>query len=138
MVNMAQRRHPNNLLREDEIEFLNLNYPEWEHIIQDKSRWLLIHNFPIPEGYTITKTTAAIYIPDHYPQSSLDMVYFYPHIIRKDGKTINCTDHYMIIEGKSFQRWSRHYNYWNQQAHSIATHCLEIKHWLNREFERGK
>ncbi len=122
---------------DEEAAYLDTLSPEWETIKDGSHRWLLMHDFPIPEGYTVDKATAAVDIPLEYPIAQLDMVYFYPAIKRRDGKEIRQTQCPMTIDGKTFQRWSRHYTSahpWDPNGDSIITHIMAIQNWLEREF----
>ena len=120
-------------LPEEELEYLNKTFPFWE-AIKERRNWLLIHDFPVPEGYTQKKVIAAIEIPLSYPVARLDMVYFYPALARSDGKAIPKTQSMKTIDGKNFQRWSRHYDNWDPESDSLITHLFTIKEWLLREF----
>lgn len=122
---------------EEETAYLDTLSPQWETIKAKGFRWLLIPNFPIPEGYTVDRAIAAINIPLEYPIAKLDMVYFYPAIKRSDGKEIKQTQCQQTIDGKNFQRWSRHYTSahpWDPNGDSIITHIMAIQNWLQREF----
>ena len=125
------------VLADKDRRFLEANYPDWETIINDRHRVLLLHGFPIPDGYTIKSSTAAIVIPADYPTQGLDMVYFYPPIIRLDGKEISKTNSSRTFDGIIYQRWSRHYTItrWNPSEDSLATHVMAIKDWLVRAIE---
>lgn len=110
----------------------------WETIL-DGSQWLLIHNFPVPQGYTHLLVTVAIRLETGYPDTALDMVYFYPPLARKDGRKIGATEGTQAIHGNTYQRWSRHrtaQNPWNPKKDSVATHVFLIEDWLEREFEK--
>jgi|GEM_PF-1075075 len=39
----------------------------WETVIDTERRWLLIHNYPVPVGYTVTRTLLALELPPTYP-----------------------------------------------------------------------
>lgn len=125
------------LLPEDE-QFLNEYGLPWETIM-DGSRWVLIHDLPTHEGYNHRTITAAIRLETGYPQTALDMVYFYPALARKDGKAINATQATQQIAGKPYQRWSRHRtpeNPWIPGRDSLGNHVILIEDWLEREFGR--
>jgi hypothetical protein len=102
----AQPRRDVPALDHDRV-FLDGYGLEWE-IINDGSIWILIYNFPLPKGYTISAVTLAIRLEGGYPLSALDMFYVYPNIVRCDGKPIKQVEVQQQIDGKSFQRWSRH------------------------------
>lgn len=123
---------------EEEAAYLDALSPSWETIKNNGQRWLLIPSFPVPKGYTVDSSIAAINIPLEYPVARLDMVYFYPAIKRCDGKEIRATQVNKEIDGKTFQRWSRHYSNahpWNPNGDSIITHIMAIQGWLAREFK---
>lgn len=117
-------------LSADDTEYLDNAFPgRWEAIA---GNYILIHGFQTRPGYTENSVTAAIQIPCNYPAVQLDMVYFYPAVLRGDGQTIPATGCNEPIDGKSFQRWSRHYQSWNPEENNLATHVLAIGDWLDK------
>lgn len=119
-------------------EFLDEYGLSWEAIV-DGSLWVLIHDFPLPRGYNHTTVTAAIRIETGYPNTELNMVYFFPAITRRDSKTIGATEAQQPLDGKVYQRWSRHrtpVNPWKIGRDHIGTHVILIEDWLDREFEK--
>jgi hypothetical protein len=123
------------LLPEDE-KFLNEYGLPWETIV-DGSPWVLVHDFSTHEGYNHARVTVAIRMETGYPASQLDMVYFYPPLARKDGKPIGRTESVQQLDGKSFQRWSRHrtpQNPWKAGQDGLSSHIILIEDWLEREF----
>lgn len=119
------------LLPNDE-EYLDNTFPNWESLVS--GRWVLIHDFPVPTGFTVNKTTAAIELSPAYPVAPLDMAYFYPPVLRADGQTIPCTQATQLIDGITFQRWSRHYlpGTWHPNEDDLATHVMAIGDWMVR------
>ncbi len=110
----------------------------WETIV-DGSQWVLIHQFPVPPGYNHATVTAAIRIETGYPNTQLDMVYFFPALTRKNGMPLPATEAQQPLDGKSYQRWSRHRtpaNPWKPGQDHIATHVILIEDWLDREIEK--
>jgi hypothetical protein len=131
---MTLRRHFD-LLPEDESFLKEYGLP-WETIV-DGSPWVLIHDFPTHEGYNHPRSTVAIRLETGYPASQLDMVYFHPALARKDGKPIGRTESVQPLDGKSFQRWSRHrtaQNPWKAGQDNLGSHVILIEDWLEREF----
>jgi hypothetical protein len=122
-----------------ESDFLGEYRCPWE-TITDGSQWVLIHGFSTQHpGYNHEKVTAAIRLETGYPKVPLDMVYFYPALQRNDGKPIGATQATQQIDGKPFQRWSRHRtsaNPWIIGEDDLTTHILMIEDWLRREFEK--
>ncbi|MBL4580205.1 MAG: hypothetical protein JKY29_00185 [Gammaproteobacteria bacterium] len=133
---MAARREFD-LLPEDS-EFLDNYGLHWE-TISSNGQWVLLHEFLTPDGYNHSKVTVAIRLETGYPQSELDMAYFFPKLSRKDGKAIGRTESNQVIDGKDFQRWSRHrtaQNPWVAGEDHLGTHILLVEDWLEREFEK--
>jgi hypothetical protein len=125
------------LLGDDE-KFLEDYRLPWESVV-DGSQWVLIHDFPLPDGYNNPTVTAAIRMETGYPNTELNMVYFYPAISRKDGKSIGATQSSQQIDGKAFQRWSRHrtqQNPWKIGRDNLGTHVILIEDWVEREFKK--
>ncbi len=124
-----------NLLPADQ-QFLEEYRLPWETIV-DGSHWVLIHNFPTHNGYNYPEASIAIRLETGYPQAQLDMVYAYPSLIRKDGKQLVGTQVKQSIDGKDWQRWSRHrtpQNPWQPGKDSLETHVYLIEDWFVREF----
>jgi hypothetical protein len=119
-------------------QFLDQYRLPWETIV-DGSQWVLIHEFPTHAGYNHATVTAAIRLETGYPNTQLDMVYFHPPLARKDGKAIGATQATQALDGKSFQRWSRHRtpaHPWIPGQDDLSTHIALIEEWLSREFEK--
>ena len=72
----------------------------WETVRDGAVRWILVHDHPIPAGFSHLTACAAIRI-DTYPPGIIDMVYFYPPLARSDGKAINNLS-VLQIDGKAF------------------------------------
>jgi len=126
------------MLPEEDLEFLEQYGLSWE-TINDGSQWLLLHGFPVPEGYNHRESIVGIRIETGYPGAQLDMVYFFPVLKRIDGKAIPASDSMQAIESKQFQRWSRHrtpQNPWRPGVDSVATHVQLIEEWLEKELRR--
>ena len=119
-------------------EFLDEYGLPWETIV-DGSQWALIHEFPVPAGYNHAIVTAAIRIETGYPNTQLDMVYFFPALLRENGAPLPATDAQQPLDGKTYQRWSRHRtaaNPWKADRDNIGTHVILIEDWLDRELEK--
>lgn len=100
--------------------------------------WLIIRDLDIPDGYNVKKADAAILIPPHYPTAQLDMIYFYPALSRTDGKMIGTLSN-QSLEGKVYQRWSRHRtaaNKWNPEIDNIESHLDLMLSCLKAEFNK--
>jgi hypothetical protein len=133
---MAFRRHFD--LSAEDQRFLDEYGLPWETLV-DGPQWVLVHDFPTVAGYNHSRVTAAIRLETGYPNTELNMVYFFPALARADGKAIGANQATQQIDGKVFQRWSRHrtaQNPWKAGRDNIGTHILLVEDWLAREFGR--
>ena len=108
----------------------------WETILDGQKQWLIIHGWQVPVGYNVDAVDLALLIPSNYSDSQIDMVYFKPHLARRDGRAINNLSE-EIIAGEKWQRWSRHrtaQNPWRVGVDDVASHLGLVDEWLRREF----
>jgi hypothetical protein len=124
-----------NLPERDTLYLNTLGLP-WETIGTQGVGHVLISDFPMPAGYTETTVTVALQIDVGYDDTQIDMAYFFPPIARSDGKVIGALAT-KVIDGKTFQRWSRHRtsaNPWRPGEDYLGTHMALVEEWLTREF----
>ncbi len=110
----------------------------WETVVDSGNRWVLVHDRPVPIGYTVERVTLALLIAPSYPEAQIDMAYFHPQLARKDGKPIGALAA-QDIEGKGFQRWSRHRtgeSPWRPGEDDVFTHLVLVDDWLERELAK--
>jgi hypothetical protein len=103
---------------------------------EGSNQWLIVRDFPIPSGYNTDKVDVALMIPPGYPAAQIDMAYFHPPLARTDGRGIKALSS-QSIEGKNYQRWSRHrtgQNPWRPDVDDVSTHISLVSYWLEREF----
>lgn len=125
-------------LPQEDVRFLDSLGLDWETINERGMQWLLIHEFPVIDGYNVSNVTVAIKIETGYPRTSLGMAYFYPSLTRADNKTINAL-FFQAIDQKQFQRWSRHrtsQNPWREGIDDISTHLTLVSFWFEQEFQK--
>lgn len=123
-------------LPEEDEAYLDAKRYRWEAIQPAGAQWLLVHDFPIPPGYTVGKATVAIRIGGAYPPAALDMAYFHPALKRTDAVVVRATEGTVAIEGVQFQQWSRHRtpaNPWRAGVDNVGTHLSLVEHWLEKE-----
>lgn len=123
------------LLEEDEAYLSTLQLP-WEAAKLANQNWILVHNYPIPDGYNVKTASIAIRMIGSYPTSALDMVYFYPSLRRMDQQPVGALTDYPL-DGKTYQQWSRHRtsaNPWRADVDNLSTHIPLADFWLSNEF----
>lgn len=133
----VQGRRDAPVLDQDRL-FLDQYGLSWEVIVEG-STWVLLHGFPLPAGYTATHVTLAIRLEDGYPLTHLDMMYVFPAIARSDGKPIAQVQAMQPLDGKQFQRWSRHRtggNPWVPGEDSLETHIYLVEDFFVSELAK--
>lgn len=123
-------------LPEQDLAYLDGLGLQWETVSDGGMNWVVIHNYPVPPGYNVNEVTIAVKIEAGYPRAQLDMAYFFPALSRQDGHPINAITH-QSIEGKQFQRWSRHrtgQNPWREGVDDLSTHMTLVSFWFDQEF----
>lgn len=121
-------------MKEDQAYLQSLGLP-WEGVLVGDARRILIHEFPIPHGYNVEKASVFVDLQAGYPDTQIDMAYFYPALSRADGKTIRQLSE-ILFDGKSWQRWSRHRtaaSAWRIGDDDLSTHMGLVAHWLDQE-----
>ena len=131
----AQRRRLDfSLLAQDEAHLERLGF-RWETVLDGARRWLIIREYPVPQGYTRSSTDIAIEVPVSYPGAQLDMFYCHPHLALAKGSAIPQTQHVEAVLGMGFQRWSRH-RQWDSARDNLTTHLALVDESLRREVEQ--
>lgn len=121
---------------EDDIIFLDQLGLNWEAINDRGMQWVIVNDYPVAFGYDQKTVCVAIKIETGYPRTQLDMAYFYPPLHRLDRKTIKAICN-QSIDGKQFQRWSRHRtaaNPWREGIDDLSTHLALVSFWFEQEF----
>ncbi|OWK71402.1 multiubiquitin domain-containing protein [Pedobacter sp. AJM] len=127
-------------LPEEDIDHLNSLGLPWEAIgnpVTGSVMWLLIHEFPMPDGYNQDQATIALMIAPSYPATEIDMAYFFPALSKVSGRGINALAA-QPIDGNTYQRWSRHRapGQWRPGVDNIASHLCLVENWLIKDLGR--
>ncbi|RKF32592.1 hypothetical protein BCY89_13925 [Sphingobacterium siyangense] len=125
------------ILPEEDREALDQLGLGWETIVSG-SHWVIINDYPIPDGYNVDKADVALLISPSYPADEIDMAYFYPHLSKLNSTRAIGALAYQSIDGKVFQRWSRHRKpgEWTLGVDSIITHLTLVDNWLLNELKK--
>lgn len=136
VMEMVMRREFS-LPESDSVHLDGLNLA-WETFQEGSVKWLLVYNYPVPNGYNTSTVTVAILIEPGYPVAQLDMAYFFPHLQLLNQKQIGALA-FHPIGGKIYQRWSRHRtssNPWRPGLDDLSTHLASINFWFERELRK--
>lgn len=127
------------VLPAEDVAFLDSLDLRWEALADGSNLWVIIYGVAVPSGYRTSLVDVAIQIMPGYPTSQLDMAYFNPALVRTDGRPIPNTEAIQIIDGKSWQRWSRHRTgstTWVPGVDNLERHFVYIQEWFTREIGR--
>lgn len=125
-------------LPEVDVDFLDARGLPWETVRVGRVGRLTVHDFPIPAGYKQDRASVNVRIEAAYPETQIDMAYFFPALERIDGLAIPqiSVDQF---DGKVWQRWSRHrtsQNPWRPGVDDVGSHLALISFWLERELAK--
>ena len=100
---------------------------------------VIVYGLRAPPGYNVAAVDVNVRIEAGYPDTQIDMAYFFPPLARIDGRPIGAlaTDEF---DGRTWQRWSRHRtpaNPWRPGIDNLATHFALVESWLDRELKKG-
>ena len=94
-------------------------------VVEDGTRfYVILKAFQLPDsGQYLPSVTDLMIMPDYqYPMSRLDMYWTDPVVRLASGGLPRQADSMENYAGRSWQRWSWHYDGWNPSTHNIATH----------------
>lgn len=127
------------VLPENDVLALESLGLRWEAIAEGGVARVVIRDYPVPPGYVQDKADIFLRLDPSYPTTQIDMVYVHPHLVRADGLPIR----YLIsdiLEGKSWQGWSRHRtdaNPWRPDVDDIGTHLRLVDFWFANELTKA-
>lgn len=122
-------------LSETDANFLKSLDNAFELVTEKNVNRVIVKNLKVSSGYKQSEVDFNVRLETLYPDVQIDMVYFYPHLERADGKPIKAIAQ-DSFDGKSWQRWSRHRTAkhpWKPGIDNLETHFTCIQSWLERE-----
>lgn len=123
----------------EDTEWLEARGLAYELVAEGGVLRVVIYDMPVPPGYTVGKVDVNVRIEPGYPDNQIDMAYFYPALMRADGRPIGCVCD-DPFDGRTWQRWSRHrtlQNPWRPGLDNLGTHFALVEDWLARELQKA-
>lgn len=99
--------------------------------------YLIIPDYPVPDGWDKPTTTLLVVIPNGYPLAALDMFWVNPFLRLRDGREAECANYFEQHLGDIWQRFSWHYansQSWLPGKSSLLTHL----HFINTRLLQSK
>jgi hypothetical protein len=125
-------------LSESDTQFLDSLGLKWELVGENNINRVIIYDYPAPDGYNVEKVDLHLRIEAGYPDQAIDMFYVFPHLSKKNSRSINNLSS-AKFDGKNWQQWSRHRtgnNPWRPGFDDINTHMSLVNEILLKELER--
>jgi len=109
---------------------------KWETVVEAERRWLLLHDYPLPVGYTVAHSKVALEIPPTYPGAQIYGFYAYPPLALASGRAIASTQMRGILSGVEYHGWSRNRGSgapWNPATDNVVTQLALVDAALAKE-----
>lgn len=123
-------------LLDADVSYLDRLQLRWETLIEGNRRWLLIRDYPLPNGYTASSTLLALEIPPAYPAAAIYGFYAYPPLVLTSAREIPSTQLRATLLGSAFHGWSRHrgaHAPWDPANDNIVTQLGLVEAALAKE-----
>lgn len=125
------------LLDIDEVHLNRLGL-KWETLVEAERRWLLLHDYPLPAGYTVSHSKIALEVPPTYPGAQLYGFYAYPPLALSSGRTIESTQLRGMLLGVEYHGWSRNRGPaapWDATTDNVVTQLALVEAALAKEVD---
>ena len=125
-------------LPKEDLDWLERGGLRYELVRENGVSRVVIYDWPVPAGYDRSTIDVNVRIEAGYPDTQIDMAYFFPGLSRQDRRAIRalCAE---AFDGKTWQRWSRHRtpaNPWRPGVDNLETHFALVDEWLIRELKK--
>jgi Prokaryotic E2 family E len=96
---------------------------------------LIIRDYPLPAGFDHEKTVLLLRLPRQWPDGAPDMFWTDPHVkIAASGAWPIASAHLMVIDSRTWQRWSRHYrDRWRAGVDRLENLLLIVNREIGRD-----
>jgi hypothetical protein len=119
---------------EPELESLRGDGLEYSIVPEGNMTCLVVQRFGLPAGYNRTESDLLLRLPAGFPDVPPDMWWFDPPVLRADGSRVPATEAVENHLGRSWQRWSRHFNagQWRPGLDCLESFLALIRKELSR------
>ena len=121
-------------LPEVDIAFLDERGITHEIVVESGMTCIVIPQWPLPEGFDRPTADLLVRLTPGYPDVPPDMWWFDPPVLKADGQVLpatNAKEHHL---GRTWQRWSRHFNgaQWKSGVDCLESYLALIRQDLER------
>lgn len=111
---------------------------KWETLVEAERRWLLLHDYPLPVGYTVSHSKIALEVPPTYPGAQIYGFYAYPPLALSSGRVIASTQLRGVLLGVEYHGWSRNRGPaapWDATTDNVVTQLALVDAALTKEVD---
>ena len=121
-------------LPELDIAFLEERGIQYVVAVESGMTCVVIPRWPLPNGFNRTETDLLVRLRPGYPDLAPDMWWFASPVHKADGQPLPRTDVYEKYLGRTWQRWSRHFNgnQWKAGIDCLESYLALIRQELKR------
>ena len=102
--------------------------------VESGATCVVLPNWPLPNGFNHAEADLLVRLRPGYPDVPPDMWWFSPPVHRADGLPLPATSVYETYLGRTWQRWSRHFNggQWKTSVDCLESYLALIRQDLER------
>jgi Prokaryotic E2 family E len=116
------------MLTEEDAAFLRSTGWRFETKPDGEGVALIIYEYPLPAGYSIERSDLLLRLPRGFPDAAPDMFWFSPEVRYAGGSGPPATGERLDLEGRTWQRWSRHLaTAWRPGIDNLQTYLRLIR-----------
>jgi Prokaryotic E2 family E len=117
-----------------DVERLTSRCLIYEESVEANVTCVVFRSWPLPPGYDRATADLLVRLPGGYPDLPPDMWWFDPAVKRADGSMVQNTEAIEHHLGRSWQRWSRHFNagQWQSGIDGLESFLALIRRELER------
>lgn len=97
-------------LPQSDMDYLNERDLTYQISSESDMTCVVLLQWPLPNGFDQDVSDLLIRLSPGYPDVPPDMWWFSPYVNLKNGQALPATDSVESYLGRSWQRWSRHFN----------------------------
>lgn len=118
----------------DDAQYLDAKHPAHQVVTEAGMVCVVLPDWPLPPAYTGGRRDLLLRLSPGYPDVCPDMWWFSPAVTRSDGRVIPATESQEIYLGRTWQRWSRHFNpgQWMAGVDGVQSYLALVDQELRR------
>jgi hypothetical protein len=121
------------LLPEIDREFLEIKGHDYSVQQVGGELHLVIRGFEFPSTYSTQEADLMVKLPAGYPNAQPDMFWTFPDVKLANGNWPLNGEHHETYGGRSWQRWSRHFQaQWRVGIDSLRTYLAVVRKEIDK------